>query len=234
MCSPTLIIAAVGTAVTAIGQIRQSQAQAQAQEVNARNQAQATETQARNAQIIGEYNAQVAETNSELQTRAATDVIRRGANDAAVIRENARRTSATGRAVQGSTGLLVDTGTFGDLIDENIQFGELNARTTINNAEREAFGFKVGAIDELGRARGFRLQGDLGVSAAESSAANIRAAGTSAAAGTRRSGFLSAAGTLVTGASDFGKFGGEDFGKIRGSGFQPSKSAPPRKPVRRR
>ena len=195
MCSPTLAIAAVGTAFSAFSQVQQANAQADA-----------IEAQARDNQTIANYNADIAESNAELSANAATDAVRRGANEAADIRDRVRRINATGRAVQGSSGLLLDTGNFADVLDQNTVFGELNALTVQNNADREAFGFKVEEQSFTNQAAVTRAGGQAGVNAASASAANVR-----------QGGFLNAGSTLVTGAVNFGKLGG--FGDV-GEGGQ--------------
>lgn len=170
MCDPLTIAA---TAFTAYSTISQSNAQAAAVKQNAANQ-----------QAVNEYNA-------KQYDMAAQDAQQRGANDAAKIRENAKRASATLRAQAGSTGILADTGSYLDLQTQNAGIGAFDSLQTINNAEREAYGFK-------NQATGLRWQGNMGVQDASRQAKDIR-----------RNGLLSAAaGTLVTGA----QYGSPKFG----------------------
>lgn len=170
MCDPLTIAA---TAFTAYTKVSESRAQAAAVKQNAANQ-----------QAINEYNA-------KLNDNAAQDARQRGANDAAQIRENARRASASLRAQAGSTGFLADSGTNLDLQVQNAGVGAFDSLQTINNAEREAYGYKS-------QASNLRWQGDMGVQDANRQAKDIT-----------RNGLLSAAaGTLVTGANAYG-FGGK-------------------------
>lgn len=163
MCDP-LTIAAVG--FSAFSSI--SQANAQAASVKA--QADAT-------QKVNEYNAK---TNDML----ALDSQNRGAGDAARIRQNAKAANASLRTVVGSTGFLADSGTSLDLQTQNAGVGAFDSLQTINNAEREAYGYKSTATN-------LRFQGDLAVSEANRQAKSIK-----------QQGLLSAAGTLVTGAAN--------------------------------
>ena len=120
MCSPTLAIAGL----SAFMQYRQGQAAAKATTVTAAN------------------NAKVAEFNAGIQDRAAGDAVARGAEAAAVERQKSIRANATLRANLGG---LTDTGTSLQLQGQNAGIGEVNALTVMNNAEREAYGYKLDA-----------------------------------------------------------------------------------------
>ena len=87
--------------------------------------------------------------------------------------------------------MIADTGTFGDLQDQNTQYGELNVLTAQNNAEREAYGFKVKASDFQNEARNMRLQSDVAVNNAQYGASM-----------TRNNGLLASASTLVSGGAN--------------------------------
>lgn len=190
MCSPMMAIRAGMTVFSAFSQYQQGKAAAKAAEIQGENQ-----------RRIGEYNAKVAEQNAELAKRQSTDAIRRGANDAAKIREAARKANARGRAIMGSSGLLTDTGTNLDLLVQNTGVGELDALTLFNNAEREAYGFDVQETDFLNQARNLRAQGDIAVSAAQSKSNSLL-----------QSGLFNAGSTLVTGAQNTGLLNSSTYG----------------------
>jgi len=139
----------------------------------------AIKMEAQNNQRISEFNAQQKDV-------AATQSIRKGAQDASVVRENVRRSNATARARLSSAGLDADVGTPASLIDQNVQTGEVNAMTVMRDAELEAMGFKNAAI-------GDRFQGEVGVQNARYSAKVAK-----------QKGLLNAAGTLVTGVGNYG------------------------------
>lgn len=160
MCEPTTL-AIAATAVQAFGQV----------------------SQAMQASKTAKANAQIARTNAEIKNKAAADATQRGADRAALKRQEAREATASFRARAGSTGFLADTGSSLDLQEQNAGVGEQNALTEMNNAEREAYGFKIGAMNDTNDANRFKAEG--------------RSALTN--------GLLSAGGTLVTGAANYGK-----------------------------
>lgn len=159
MCSPTILtIAAVGA--QAFGQLSQAAA----------------------ASSTAKANAQISRTNAEIKEKAAADAIQRGADSASIARQKAREATAKFRAAAGSTGFLADTGSNLDIQEQNAGVGELNALTIQNNAEREAYGYKVGAVSDRQQADSFSSQARY---------ATIN-------------GLISGVGTLVTGAANYG------------------------------
>ena len=159
MCDPTGgFLTAAAAAVSAFGQISQASA----------------------ASSTAKANANIARTNATIKEQAATDAIQRGADSGAIARQKAKQATASYRAAKGSSGTLVDTGTNLDIQEQNAGTGELNALLIQNNAEREAYGYKVGAVTD-------RMQGDSFSRQAKSAWTN---------------GLISAGGTLVTGAAN--------------------------------
>lgn len=183
MCSPTLAITAITTVVSAYGQKQAADAEAKA----------ITRT-AENNQKIQEYNAKVSDVNADINARAAKDALQRGSMDAANIKENARAANARGRAVLSGTGLISDKGTGLNLQVQNTGVGTENALNAYNNAEREAYGYKIAETNDRAEARNKRYQGQLGLDTAAYQSSAVR-----------QKGLYDAAGTLVTGAGDFGK-----------------------------
>lgn len=181
MCSPILALA-----YGAYAKIQQSSAQA------------AAETQqGQNEQRVDNYNASIENNNAIIQARAATDAESRGANDAGNVVQKTQQQDAEGRAQQGSSGFLADTGSNLNLVSQNAGTGEENALTVMNNAEREAYGYKIGQSDALAKADVDRLSGKTAVANAAYQSAV-----------TRQSGLLDAGSTLITGAANYGKLGG--------------------------
>lgn len=135
-------------------------------------------------------NANVQAQNAETARVAAQDAMQRGAADAATIRENARRSNARLQAEAGGAGLVSNTGSLLDFLVQNRGMGELDALTTINNAEREAYGYKVQAAQS------------------DANAANALSLGSYNAKTARMSGYTNAAGTLLTGFGKAGDVGG--------------------------
>lgn len=180
MCSPTLAITIGSTLFSAFSQYQQASAQAKSMVATAQNN-----------QKIADYNAKVQEQNAEYQKKAGVDALQRGADEASDARTRYKQATATARATAAGQGLLADTGTPGDLQDQNTTFGELNVLTARNNAEREAYGYNVKANDFLSEANNLRLQGQVGVNNAQYGAAV-----------TRSNGLLNATSTLVTGGAN--------------------------------
>lgn len=170
MCNPTIMLAM--TAFQAVSQVTSANAEARA-----------TKRIASDQQRVNEWNA-------KQQDMAAQDAMQRGSNEAAKIRDNARRANATVRAAAGSTGFLADSGSYGAVQENNDQVGAFDSLVTMNNAEREAYGFKSNA-------QNLRFQGQLGVNQAQYEAKAIK-----------RNGLLAATGTLVKG---FDSYGGDVF-----------------------
>lgn len=170
MCGPALIVGAA--IVAAYSQYQQSQSAAKA----------------------SNYSAEVAKQNQGIQEKAAIDAENRGADTASQQRQNYIRANATVRANAAGSGLLADTGTFGQIQDQNTQMGEMNVLTARNNAEREAYGYRLNATSYANQAQADQFS----------------------ASSSRFNGLLSAGSTLVSGAS---KAYGGGFGGFSGSGF---------------
>ena len=179
MCGPQVALAIGSTLFQAYSQYQQSS-----------NQAKAAVVAAQNNQKIADYNAKVQEQNASYQRLAAVDALNRGAEEGAAQRQRIKVANAEARAEAANKGLVADSGIFGDIQDQNVTFGTVNSLTAQNNAEREAYGYKVRASDYDAEARNIRLQGDVGMSNARYQSSVLK-----------QNGLLSAAGTLVTGAS---------------------------------
>lgn len=108
--------------------------------------------QAESAAKASEYSQKVAQENAKAAEMQAKDSENRGANEAATQRENYLRANATARAQAGSTGLLADKGTMGQIQDQNAELGEMNVLTARNNAAREAWGYRVQATNYTNQA----------------------------------------------------------------------------------
>ena len=110
------VISLVGTGISAYGMYEQGQS----------------------AKKAGEYNA-------EMNQRAADDALQRGSIDAARVKENTRKLISSQIAASGASGFDSSTGTPLDLSVEAKGYGELDALTTINNAQRQASGLEAQA-----------------------------------------------------------------------------------------
>lgn len=164
------------TAISAVGQKNAAKAQASAEvaqgellKKQAEYNATSTEnvakyntdvleqTAQRNIAVIdaqSKYAQAVAEQNAKVFDLAAQDAVARGVDSASEERLQAKRINAKGRAAAGSSGTVIDAGTNLQLSVQNAGTGEINALTVMNNAEREAYGYKVQARDVRESARG--------------------------------------------------------------------------------
>ena len=103
--------------------------------------------QAKSEKEMADYSAKVSDQNAKIREQQALDAQNIGADNASAARQRWQRANATLRAVAGSGGVNPDTGTFGDLQDQNIITGETDVQTVLNNAQREAWGFKTEATN---------------------------------------------------------------------------------------
>lgn len=125
------------------------------------------------AYSTGQNAKETAKYNEVMGERKATDALERGADQAAIVRDRARRVAGTQTEGAAMSGVEVNSGTPLALLTETAGLGELDAMRTLNNAKREAWG--LSAQSELDAFSG-------------------RAAG--------RAGTLNAGGTLLTGAAN--------------------------------
>lgn len=122
----------------------------------------------------GQSAKKAAEYNAEMNQRAADDALQRGSIEAARVKENTRKLISSQIAASGASGFDSSTGTSLDLSVEAKGYGELDALTTINNAQRQASGMDAQATLD-------RFQGSASARAGTISAAGtlISAAGSS-------------------------------------------------------
>ena len=101
-----------------------------------------------------------AEVNTRLSNMAADDAIARGEKDAAKVKRNARRVVGAQRAALAAQGLDPDAGSGLDLQEDTAALSAVDALTVRNNAWREAFGFRVQAVDATARGRFAEISGN--------------------------------------------------------------------------
>lgn len=98
----------------------------------------------------GERQKEAADYNAEVGRQRAGDALQRGADEAATKRDEARKVGAMQREGLSMSGVDVNTGTPLDLLTETAGLGELAALKTLNNARREAWGYRAQAdLDEF-------------------------------------------------------------------------------------
>lgn len=101
-----------------------------------------------------------ADVNARLSTVAADDAIARGEKDAAKIKANARRITGSQRAAMAAQGLDPDVGSGLDLQTDTAVLSSADAATVRNNAWREAWGYRVEAVNATAAGRYAEISGN--------------------------------------------------------------------------
>lgn len=91
--------------------------------------------------------------NAEFANDAANDALARGRKDAGLQRLRTQMAIGTQRAAAAANGGDVNDGSNALLQEDTAALGELDALTIQNNAAREAYGYKVQAIQGMSNAR---------------------------------------------------------------------------------
>jgi len=97
------------------------------------------------AEAEAEYRAAVGRNNAMRAEFLAEDAIERGKEDESEERLRGRILVGALRAQLASSGQVIDEGSAGDLVVDQAEVNELNARTIRNNAAREAQEFRIRA-----------------------------------------------------------------------------------------
>ena len=89
------------------------------------------------------YQAAVARNNAILAERAAQDAEQRGSLEAQRLALQARQLSGRQRAALAANGVLVDTGSALDVVEDTSAMGKLDQLTARRNAAREASNYRA-------------------------------------------------------------------------------------------
>jgi hypothetical protein len=157
MCDFGLVLTAASTLVGAAGAKQQADASAEAQN----------------------YNAKVQDMNSTLAERRARDALERGRLEEQQKREQVSQIQGKQKAAMAANGVDLTFGSPLDTLVDTATLGELDALTIRKSAAREAYDYKVQAVNSKADA--------------SLSRANAKA--------TKTGGYLSAVGTVLTGAA---------------------------------
>lgn len=127
MCDPTtLAVASVASSVIGGGMQYMAQKQAGAAQSNALR-----------------YQADVDRNNAIVQDRLASDAIDRGKEEERMHRIKIGQLKGQQVNAFAKNGVAIDSGTPLDVLADTAMIGELEALTIRNNAEREAYGYRV-------------------------------------------------------------------------------------------
>ncbi|RZN40395.1 hypothetical protein FEK48_13150 [Escherichia sp. E2593] len=133
MCSPAIALVAVTVASTAMSAYSQHQS--------------------------SKYQQAVADQNSDIAENQAQDSINRGNAEAEQRRREMRQRQGTQAATMGATGADLSSGSALDMFGDTAQFGTLDALTTVNNAQREAYGYQVSSMNSQAQGNMAAYQG---------------------------------------------------------------------------
>lgn len=103
--------------------------------------------QAYNQHKQGKYAKAVADQNADIAEAQAQDSVNRGNAEAEQRRREMRQRQGTQAATMGATGAELSSGNALDIFGDTAQFGTLDALTTVNNAQREAYGYQVQSMN---------------------------------------------------------------------------------------
>lgn len=181
MCLPVGALGLFSIGSTILGSVFQFAQQ--------RAQAKAVEQQAA-------YQAAILRNNQLIAEQAAQDAERRGQLAAQQKRLETGQLIGTQQAVLASNGVVINQGSALSITSDTARFGELDALTIVNNAQREAFGLRAKAVN-------FGADASL----VQASGQNQARAARSSAFGT----LLTGAGTVANKWYNFGREGIEPF-----------------------
>lgn len=117
-----------------------------------------SQSQAMGAQAA--FQAQQNETNARLAERQAGDAIDRGDRTAEEIAKQGGKIEGSQRAALAAQGVVVDSGSAGEVTAETRDLVAKDIRTAKSNAWREAWGYKVQANNARGTGRMMEIAGN--------------------------------------------------------------------------
>lgn len=110
----------------------------------------------------GRYQAEAANESAKVADAQALDAVNRGNSQAEEVRRRNAQAAGTQAATAAATGGDLASGSFLDIFGDTAQFGALDTLTTINNSQREAYGYQVQAANSRAEASSLRRQGNIG------------------------------------------------------------------------
>ncbi|WP_454911120.1 virion core protein, T7 gp14 family [Stutzerimonas chloritidismutans] len=109
----------------------------------------------------GKYLDEVAKVNAGISKKAGEDAMQRGGVAADEQRKTTQQVIGAQRAGFAANGIDVNTGTAGQIQNDAAALGELDALTIMNNAAREAYGYRVQAMDQRQQGKLAKYQGKM-------------------------------------------------------------------------
>lgn len=109
----------------------------------------------------GKYLDKVSKVNAGISEQAAKDALARGKVEADDMRQQTKQVIGTQRTGFAANGIDVNTGSAGQIQNDTAALGELDALTILNNAAREAYGYRVQAVDQRQQGKLAKYQGKM-------------------------------------------------------------------------
>lgn len=109
----------------------------------------------------GKYLDKVSKVNAGISMRASRDALKRGYIEADEQRQETRQVIGAQRAAFAANGIDVNDGSAAIVQDDTAALGELDALTLMNNAAREAYGYRVQAMDQRQQGKLAKYQGKM-------------------------------------------------------------------------
>lgn len=106
------------------------------------------------------YQSKMAQYNADVQEKSAQAAINSGNEQAAQVRARARQLQGTQAATLAASGVDLGGGTAVDIFGDTAQQGELDALTTVNNAQRQAYGLQAQAAGNRSQAAAYTAFGN--------------------------------------------------------------------------
>lgn len=131
MCSPAAAFWAISLAVTAYSGVRQANAE----------------------KASGQYQAEVAKQNADLNDLRATQAATIGSIQEDQHRAKVRQMVGAQRAQYGANGIDLSSGVVQDMTDQTTMMGETEALTIRYNAMNEAWGYRTQAVNDRNEGR---------------------------------------------------------------------------------
>lgn len=94
----------------------------------------------------GEWQKQQFEFNKQIAEMQSKDAIRRGDSEARKVRKAGKQIIGSQRAALAAQGIEIDSGSALDIQGDTAYLSEMDALTIKNNAAREAWGYKMDAL----------------------------------------------------------------------------------------
>lgn len=110
-------------------------------------------SQARSQQAALQAQAQVAENNAVLSQWQAEDAVTRGQSAAAVVGLRGSQMKGSQRAAMAANGVDLSFGSAQTVLNDTDYFTAMDVNTVVDNASREAWGYRQQARDYLSRAQ---------------------------------------------------------------------------------